>query len=410
MLTLNTGFAATSNSTNTTTSKLEGSGQKITNTTSKAAAGPKPTIKIKVLVYNGPYTIANCVNGIKIALKTATTKKLVPGYTFSVSTSKKINSATLTGYDVLAMPGGSSGYDYMHTNNVNSAAIKKFVKSGKGYLGICAGAYSGSYHVQGYYYGWNLAPHIKLATHPNHEGPLTMKMTAKGQKITNVSGTLKIAHYNGPAYRYVNSPAFTFSTYADNIIHSKNYAAIVGDYYGKGRTVLSGPHPELSPRHPKLLAGMVVWVAHKTKPDPTNIASRAQIASAAGSVVSYYNKNKRLPSKVTVNGFKVSMPQFSYLLTKGIAYTNSGITASVLIKNVKTPSKYSRSNKSGNISKSRYLTLAKSMVNYINKNGKPSRYQSTTLGKISFNKLVYMYSKIMNFYKSKKRLPNYVSL
>ncbi len=401
VMTLNAGFAASNESLNKTT--------KLTSDTStNYAAGSNTTINVKVLIYSGKGTITSCVSGIKTSLKTANSKKLVPGYTFTYATTTKVNSAVLSGYDVLAMPGGTSGYNYLHSSSISGTAIKNFVKNGKGYLGICAGAYSGAYQVYGYYYGWGVAPHVK-ATHPDHEGKLTIKITPKGQSVLNTKGTVTISHYNGPAM-YTSNPAVVFATYADNIIDSKGMAAIVGDYYGKGRTVLSGPHPELVPRSPKIVASLVVWAANKTKPDPTNVASKTQIASAANTVKSYYEKKKVLPSSLTINGNKVSMSQFLYLLGKGILNTNSGYTAPVTIKSVKAAPKPSGSYKKGNIKKDSYIKLAKSLVNYVNKYGRAPNYQTTSLGKISFTKLVYMYSKIMNFYRTHKRLPNYVSM
>ena len=55
--------------------------------------------------------------------------------------------------------------------------------------------------------------------------------------------------------------AVTFAVYADNHIGYKNYGAIVGDYYYQGRSILSGPHPELDPQHPSILARLVAWTA-----------------------------------------------------------------------------------------------------------------------------------------------------
>lgn len=402
LVTLNAGFAASNTTLNKTTNLT-------TNTTKNYAAGSSGTIiNIKVLIYNGNQAAYSCVNGIKTSLNTANSKKLVPGYTFTYGTSTVINSATLSGYDVLAMPGGTSGYNYMHSSAISATAIKNFVKSGKGYLGICAGAYAGTYRVYEYYYGWGLAPHVR-ATHPNHEGDLTVKITSKGQQVLNTTGTVTMAHYNGPAM-YASSPALIFATYADNIINSKGMAAIVGDYYGKGRVVLSGPHPELDPQLPKVVANMVVWAANKTKPDPKNMVSNAQIAVAAATVKAYYEKNKVLPRSVTINGNKVSMSQFAYLLAKGVVNTNSGSVASITIRSVKAAPKPSGSYRKGNIKKANYVSIAKGLIDFIGKNGRAPNFLITPLGNISFSKYVYMYSKIMNFYKINKRLPNYVSM
>ncbi len=406
VMSLNAGFA-TNVPSNNTTSHWEGTNQLSTDTTPTYAAGSS-SINIKVLIYSGSYAAYSCVNGIKTSLNSANTNHLVPGYTFTYATSTVINSATLSGFDVLAMPGGSSGYDYLHSSAISGTAIKNFVASGKGYLGICAGAYSGSYLVYEYYYGWAVAPHVKC-THPNHEGDLTVQITSAGQQVLNTSGVVTMVHYNGPAM-YASSPAIVFATYADNIISSKGLAAVVGDFYGSGRTVLCGPHPELEPQLPKIVANLVVWAANKTTPDPTNVVSISQIGSAAANVKSKYEKNKVLPSSITINSNQISMSQFIYLLAKGIVNINNGSTSLITIKSVKAPSAPSGTYKSGNIQKSTYISLANSLIKFVNTYGKAPNFQSTSLGKISFTKLVYMYSKIMNFYKVNKRLPNFVSM
>lgn len=407
VLTLNTSFAAPDNSTNKTVSKWEGYNNSTPSTVENSAASSNTTsITIRVLIYNGVYAAPSCVSGIKTSLTSANSKKLAPGYTFTYGTSTKINQATLTGYDVLVMPGGSAGYDYLHSKDINGTAIKNFVKSGKGYLGICAGAYSAAYRVYGYYYGWGIASHVRT-THPNHEGELTVKFTSKGEQVLKTTGTVTMSHYNGPAM-YVSSPAVTFATYADDIIDSKGMAAIVGDYYGKGRVVLSGPHPELYPQLPKVVANMVIWAANKTKPDPKTVVTTSQIASAAATVKSYYEKNKALPGSVTINGNKISMYQFAYILARGVMNANSGSAAAITIRSVNKPPKPSGSYRKGNIKKATYLSLARNLVDFVHKNGRTTNYLITPLGNMSFSKYVYMYSKVMNFYRTNKRLPYYV--
>ncbi len=50
---------------------------------------------------------------------------------------------------LLAMPGGNSGKTYINSVSISSSAIRNFVSSGHGFLGICAGAYAGSAYVDG---------------------------------------------------------------------------------------------------------------------------------------------------------------------------------------------------------------------------------------------------------------------
>ncbi|MDD3985827.1 MAG: BPL-N domain-containing protein, partial [Methanobacterium sp.] len=224
-------------------------------TTSKTVLTSRKVIK--VVIYNGKGTLKSCVDGVKKCLYISNTKNFMNGYYFSYSTTKTISYSILSHYNVLVMPGGYSGKDYIKT--VNRGAIQKFVKNGHGYLGICAGAYAGSRNVDGMYRGWGFAPNV-YSKHPYYEGELKVKILDPGIKLFGSNNTVTMAYYNGPAMYVKGGKAVTFAN-ADNNIGYQNYGAIVGDFYYKGRTILSGIHPELDPQHPSILARLVAWTA-----------------------------------------------------------------------------------------------------------------------------------------------------
>src|SRR5690606_27831825 len=118
---------------------------------------------------NGEASIGLCVTAIEDGLDSANSNNLAPGYRFTYATSTVINTSTLAGYDVLAMPGGRDGYFYVSSSSISGTAIKNFVSNGGGYLGICAGAYSGAKAVKGWYDSWGIAPHV-ICTRPWVEG------------------------------------------------------------------------------------------------------------------------------------------------------------------------------------------------------------------------------------------------
>lgn len=416
-LTLNISASDATNQTTTTNNSNYTQNQytttSTTNTTTYSEGEVTNNTTIKVLIYNGAYSIASCVNGIKTALASANNNYLVPGYNFTYSTTTVINTATLSGYDLLAMPGGSSGYDYINSNSISSSAIKNFVSNGHGYLGICAGAYSGTKAVDGYYTAWGLAD--VRSTHPNHEGLLNLTLTPTGQELLRYTSTLIMAHYNGPAFYASGGDIITFATYADNTINSQGMAAIIGDYYGEGRTVLSGPHPELDPQFPDIVAKLILWAANVSTtpspdPTPTNSITMSQLGTAANTVKAFYeNNNKKLPSTVTIKDQQISMPSFLYLLAKGTVQANSGSTADILLKDVDSSTSISGTIKSGNILKTEYISNAQNIISYIDTFGKAPNYITTSLGNLSFESTVYTYSRIMSFYKTNSRLPNYVA-
>lgn len=259
---------------------------------SKTAVSATSTKTIKVLVYRGSGSIQSCVSGVINGLHSSNSKNLAPGYKFSVGTTRTITSKTLAGYDVLVMPGGTSGLYYI--KHVDGNAIKKFVSSGHGYVGICAGAYSGSKRVEGLYNAWGVAPHV-YSKHVSHEGNLLVTTSNTVSALLGSSKTLTLAHYNGPAMYSKGGSVVTFATYADNKIGYKGLKAIVGDYYGKGRTVLSGPHPELQPTNLGLLARMVLWSAHVDKIQQNFAVSSINPSNGAN----YVAANKQIVVKFT---------------------------------------------------------------------------------------------------------------
>jgi glutamine amidotransferase-like uncharacterized protein len=178
---------------------------------------------------------------------------------FNIKTGETINTETLSSCDVLIMPGGTET-SYLRNENVNGTAIKNFVAGGKGYVGICAGAYSGAQYINGWYDGWGVAPHVNCL--PLEEtGNLTVQFTSESQQILGQNGTQNISHINGPAMYTYNEDVVTFATYTDDGSDGEGLAAIIGDYYGSGRAVLSGVHPELTPQDPTLLANLTAWAA-----------------------------------------------------------------------------------------------------------------------------------------------------
>lgn len=410
----------TKNITTTNSPRYEGVPDTGKTTTSvKYAAGSAAATKlIKVLIYTGKGASLGGVNGIKASLNTANSKNLVSGVRFSYATSSKLTSAKLKGYNLLILPGGDGGSVYL--GSISKSVIQNFVKNGGGYMGICAGAYSAVSRVDGHYNGWGIAPHFN-AKSVSYIGKTKMAITSSGASVMKRNGTVTLSHYNGGAMYRKSSGGLIFGTYADSKTKYKGYADIVGDYYGKGRTVLIGSHPEGSPRFPDIIASLAAWAsttstkitttasAVKTSTS-TSKASRSQVLTAASSVKSFYEKNKRLPNYVTINGNKVNMPKFLDLLTKATNMIKSGNTASISIKSVSSPTKPGGSIKSGKITRTSIYSIAQKVQTHINKYGRAPSSISTSLGKMSYSKLIYMFSKVLNFYKVNKRMPTYVAM
>lgn len=141
---------------------------------------------------------------------------------------------------------------------------------------------------------------------------------------------------------------------------------------------------------------------------PTSFTS-AQINTAASSLKTYIDLNSKLPNYVTVNNVQVSVPQFLQLMISNLININSGTKPSVNLQNVNSPLSSTENMKIGKLTKSEFINLAQSTKSTINSTGKAPGSLSCTLGTISYENLVYNFSKVLAFYTTNNRLPNYVT-
>jgi len=135
------------------------------------------------------------------------------------------------------------------------------------------------------------------------------------------------------------------------------------------------------------------------------------IVKASTSLKNFITTNKRLPSYVTISGVKLTMPQMMYLLSQTIVKLKSGSKTNSKVISVKSPTvKYTETAKNGTITKSHYLSEATAVYNYIVKNRMAPSTVSSSLGKMRYESVIFMFSKIVSFYGTNNRLPNYSTL
>ncbi|MCE5214652.1 MAG: hypothetical protein LLF83_08045, partial [Methanobacterium sp.] len=120
--------------------------------------------------------------------------------------------------------------------------------------------------------------------------------------------------------------------------------------------------------------------------------------------------NKKLPNYVTIGSQQVTMASFLKLLTIATIQANSGSNSVINLDTIKAASNPYGQIVTGSILKSEFLTVAQNILTYIGDNSKAPNYVTTSLGDMSFDNAVYMYSKILNYYKTNARLPNTVSM
>ncbi len=140
------------------------------------------------------------------------------------------------------------------------------------------------------------------------------------------------------------------------------------------------------------------------------VASFAQIIIAAGTLKTYYELNHFLPTHIMVGSTKVTMPQFLYLLVTTTGNINVENLKPINIIEVNPAPASSGTFNHDKLFKSKYVRAAQNIKNFIIAKGRAPNFAITSLGNIPFSKLVYMYSKIVNFYGINNRLPNYVRI
>ncbi|MDO5850767.1 MAG: hypothetical protein Q4P14_06075, partial [Methanobacteriaceae archaeon] len=119
----------------------------------------------------------------------------------------------------------------------------------------------------------------------------------------------------------------------------------------------------------------------------------------------YIDKNKKLPSKVTINNESYTIYQFSYLMSSAIKNINNGnkndITLGIVSKYKKSSSKWIYCK----LSKKKYVSLNNNVYNYICNNHCTPAYV-VCQDKIEFKLYTIGFAKILDSYNSTKKLPS----
>ncbi len=178
-----------------------------------------------------------------------------------------------TDYDVVIFTGGSGSKQAAGLGEAGKAEVRKFVRNGGGYLGICAGAYlacSG--------FDWSLGI-LDARTVSNKwrrgVGDVKIEVLAPGPAATGVpAGEQTVRYANGPIIKPAGRDDIadyeslaTFRTeLAENgspVGAMVNSPAWARGTFGKGRVIISSPHPEQTPGMELFVASAVKWAASR---------------------------------------------------------------------------------------------------------------------------------------------------
>lgn len=224
--------------------------------------------KVRVGVFDGHGGAQTCIWEAVEAIR------LDSDMTVRTITSADIARGVLDGLDAIIIPGGGGTTQYLNLGTRNIIRIKRFIASGKGAVGICAGAYLFSDTPD--YACMRLSD--ARATDIEHDnrghGIAKFSLTAEGKDLfPELAGRplSYVMYYEGPVFvENGHKPGAHFSTFAmmESDVHEEGNAPagmtnnkpfFIGNDYGGGRVFCTIAHPEATPGMMWMIPRMVRW-------------------------------------------------------------------------------------------------------------------------------------------------------
>ncbi|MDR2966675.1 MAG: hypothetical protein LBU74_01860 [Methanobacteriaceae archaeon] len=147
--------------------------------------------------------------------------------------------------------------------------------------------------------------------------------------------------------------------------------------------------------------------SNNTTSKPSKV-SQSSVITAAKLVNNYISKNKILPDSVLVSGYRFSMPEFLYLMSKTISNKKINSKSQIKIKyDIKNPNNATGTGSKGKIYSVYYSQYANTIIKSIDKTNKSPNYITTAGGnKLQYQSIIYLFAKVLS--STKNNLPYYV--
>ncbi len=200
---------------------------------SPLAADASSSLPLNIAIYRGAAGCEGCSEMVAKSLQNSG-KNIAISY-IGENEKLKLTGKNLSQFDLYVQPGGGQDIPvaYDAIGDDGARAIREFVRRGKGYLGLCMGAYLADKDWLGLI-----------------DTPLESEVGRSGSGVSDEGDyTLNIRWGNKkePFY-YQDGPYFTpgskNSGFTPVAWYSNGDVAIATFRYGKGNVVLTGPHPE----------------------------------------------------------------------------------------------------------------------------------------------------------------------
>ncbi|MDO4587667.1 MAG: BPL-N domain-containing protein [Planctomycetia bacterium] len=219
----------------------------------------------RVAIYNGPGAAEICCDSSYDILDKE------PDITPKTISPEEIRQGELRHFDVVIFPGGTGSDQSQAIGEEGWKELRRFLNEGGGYFGTCAGAYLAL--TKNRADGSLIDAKLKSDEWERGKAILKIELSQEGTKILgDHPGLLDIHYENGPILTEAHNPnltpyitlAYFRSEVADNDTPTgiqTDSPAIVAGKYGKGRVIISSPHPELTPALNDFLPPLVRYAA-----------------------------------------------------------------------------------------------------------------------------------------------------
>lgn len=229
------------------------------------------TPRITVGVFDGYGGAQTCVWETLAALR------LDSGMNVRAVTVADIANNVLDSIDAIVVPGGSGKRQFMNLGAVNQKRLQDFVASGKGAVGICAGAYMFSSTPDYACISINGEQAIDIEHDNRGHGLAKFTLSKEGLEIFPELAnrdTSYVIYYEGPVFVKNTSDPISNTILAtmESDVHEEGGAPanmtngkafFVGNDYGKGRVFSTIAHPEATAGMMWMIPRMVRWTLNE---------------------------------------------------------------------------------------------------------------------------------------------------
>ena len=188
-----------------------------------------------------------------------------PQVDFTVIDGNDIRSGVLDGKDLIVVPGGDSAMQYRGVQEDGAEKIRKFVKEGKSYFGVCAGFHCALNRNERF----KLLPYNWYFGGAGMKANLAVELSDKAAERLQVpKGRYIVKYSSGPVSRRCEQPG---EGWAEELAVFKNDVkwpkitfdgapAMLYGEYGKGKVIATSFHPEYLLSTNKIALGCVYAV------------------------------------------------------------------------------------------------------------------------------------------------------